>query len=73
MFPVTDPVLVFTILALVMLVSPVFSEKLRIPDLVLLLGFKNGSETETGPMNFRCAKRSLVRLMGESPSLSVTV
>jgi Kef-type K+ transport system membrane component KefB/mannitol/fructose-specific phosphotransferase system IIA component (Ntr-type) len=39
MFPVTDPILVFTILALGMLVAPVFSEKLRIPDLVLLLGF----------------------------------
>jgi Kef-type K+ transport system membrane component KefB/mannitol/fructose-specific phosphotransferase system IIA component (Ntr-type) len=39
MLPVTDPVLVFTILALGMLVAPVFSEKLRIPDLVLLLGF----------------------------------
>lgn len=39
MFPVTDPILIFTILALVMLVAPVFSERLRIPDLVLLLGF----------------------------------
>jgi Kef-type K+ transport system membrane component KefB/mannitol/fructose-specific phosphotransferase system IIA component (Ntr-type) len=39
MFPVTDPILVFTILALIMLVSPVISEKLRVPDLVLLLGF----------------------------------
>jgi Kef-type K+ transport system membrane component KefB len=39
MFPVTDPILVFTILAMAMLVAPVFSEKLRVPDLVLLLGF----------------------------------
>ncbi len=39
MFPVTDPVLVFTILALGMLVAPVLAEKLRVPDLVLLLGF----------------------------------
>lgn len=39
MFPVTDPILIFTILALVMLVAPVFARRLRMPDLVLLLGF----------------------------------
>lgn len=39
MFPVTDPILVFTILALGMLAAPVLAEKIRIPDLVLLLGF----------------------------------
>lgn len=39
MFPITDPILVFTILALMILVAPVFYEKWRIPDLVLLLGF----------------------------------
>lgn len=39
MFPITDPILIFTILALIMLVAPLFSNRLRIPDLVLLLGF----------------------------------
>jgi len=37
MLTVTDPVLIFAILALVMLVAPVFADRLRIPDLVLLL------------------------------------
>ncbi len=37
MLTVTDPVLVFTILALVMLVAPVIADRLHIPDLVLLL------------------------------------
>lgn len=39
MFPVTDPILVFTVLALIMLIAPLFSERLRIPDMVLLLAF----------------------------------
>jgi len=39
MLTVTDPVLVFTILVLAMLVAPVFSERLRVPDIVLLIGF----------------------------------
>lgn len=37
MFPLTDPILVFTILVLAMLVGPLLAERLRVPDLVLLL------------------------------------
>lgn len=37
MFPVTDPILFFTFVALVMLIAPLLSDRLRIPDLVLLL------------------------------------
>jgi Kef-type K+ transport system membrane component KefB len=36
---ITDPILTFTVLSFIILVSPVLSERLRIPDLVLLLGF----------------------------------
>jgi Kef-type K+ transport system membrane component KefB len=39
MFTITDPILVFTILALVILAAPLFSDRLRVPDLVFLLGF----------------------------------
>lgn len=39
MFPVTDPILIFTILALAILAAPLFSDRFRVPDLVLLLGF----------------------------------
>lgn len=38
MLPITDPILIFTLLALTMLVLPLLAERLRIPDLVLLLG-----------------------------------
>jgi len=37
MFPISDPVLVFTVLILTMLVAPLVAERLRLPDLVLLL------------------------------------
>jgi Kef-type K+ transport system membrane component KefB/mannitol/fructose-specific phosphotransferase system IIA component (Ntr-type) len=37
MSPLNDPILVFTLLALVMLAMPLLAERLRIPDLVLLL------------------------------------
>jgi Kef-type K+ transport system membrane component KefB len=36
--PLSDPILVFAILVLVMLVAPLAAERLRVPDLVLLLG-----------------------------------
>ncbi len=36
-FPFTDPILVFTILIAVILLAPLLAERLRIPDLVLLL------------------------------------
>lgn len=39
MFPISDPILIFTLLALVMLIAPVFAERFRVPDLVLLLLF----------------------------------
>jgi Kef-type K+ transport system membrane component KefB len=39
MSPITDPILVFAILALGMLTAPLFSDRFRVPDLVLLLGF----------------------------------
>ncbi len=39
MLPLTDPILVFTILVLCMLVAPLFSQRLHIPDMVFLLGF----------------------------------
>ncbi|MCU0858305.1 MAG: cation:proton antiporter, partial [Pontiellaceae bacterium] len=61
MFPVTDPVLVFTILALVILIAPVFYEKWRIPDLVLLLG----SGALLGPNGLHVLERgSAVTLLG---------
>lgn len=37
MFPLTDPILVFTILIAVILLAPLLAGRLRIPDLVLLL------------------------------------
>lgn len=37
MFPLSDPILIFTVLVLTMLVMPILSERLRFPDLVLLL------------------------------------
>lgn len=37
MFPITDPILIFLVLALLLLGAPILSEKLRIPDLVILL------------------------------------
>ncbi|HPB31719.1 MAG TPA: cation:proton antiporter [Candidatus Sumerlaeota bacterium] len=37
MFPLSDPILIFTVLVLAMLVMPILSERLRLPDLVLLL------------------------------------
>ncbi|MBN2735949.1 MAG: cation:proton antiporter [Spirochaetales bacterium] len=39
MFPLTDPILVFAILAAIILISPVLYRKFRIPDLVLLIAF----------------------------------
>ncbi len=38
MFPLNDPILVFTILVMTMLAAPLLAERLRVPDLVLLLG-----------------------------------
>lgn len=37
LMPVTDPVLIFTILITVILVAPLLAERLRVPDIVLLL------------------------------------
>ena len=34
---INDPVLAFVVIALVMLLSPLFAKRLRVPDLVLLL------------------------------------
>lgn len=39
MQPIADPILIFTVLALVILISPLVAERLRIPDMVLLLAF----------------------------------
>lgn len=36
-FPATDPILIFLILALLLLAAPLLAERLRIPDLVILL------------------------------------
>lgn len=61
MFPVTDPILVFTIIMLCILVAPVFSARLRIPDLVLLLGFG----ALFGPNGFHVLERNTaVTLLG---------
>ncbi len=37
MFPITDPLLIFTALISIMLLAPLLSERLRMPDLVFLL------------------------------------
>ena len=37
MFPLEDPVLVFTVLALMIFLAPLMARFLRVPDLVLLL------------------------------------
>lgn len=37
MFPIQDPILVFTLLVLLILIAPLIAGRLRIPDLVLLL------------------------------------
>ena len=37
MFPLQDPILVFTVLALMIFIAPLIAGRLRIPDLVLLL------------------------------------
>ena len=61
MFPISDPVLVFTILAMAMLVSPLISERLRVPDLVFLLAFG----AALGPNGFHIIERnSAVTLLG---------
>lgn len=39
MFPIEDPILIFTVLALGILAAPLLSGRLRVPDLVLLLAF----------------------------------
>jgi Kef-type K+ transport system membrane component KefB/mannitol/fructose-specific phosphotransferase system IIA component (Ntr-type) len=39
MLPLTDPILVFSVLVLIMLIGPLLARWLHIPDLVLLLGF----------------------------------
>ena len=43
--PLSDPILVFAILISVILVAPLLADRLRIPDLVLLLlaGYRNGA------------------------------
>lgn len=38
MFPLQDPILVFTVLMLIILLAPLLAERLKVPDLVLLLG-----------------------------------
>ena len=38
MFPIQDPILIFTVLMLVIFAAPLIADRLRIPDLVLLLG-----------------------------------
>lgn len=37
MFPIADPILVFTLLIFLILLAPILADRLRIPDLVLLL------------------------------------
>ncbi|MDW7773282.1 MAG: cation:proton antiporter [Desulfobulbaceae bacterium] len=61
MLPITDPILVFTVLLLVMLMAPLFSERLRIPDMVLLLAFG----ALLGPNGFHILERSTaITLLG---------
>jgi Kef-type K+ transport system membrane component KefB/mannitol/fructose-specific phosphotransferase system IIA component (Ntr-type)/nucleotide-binding universal stress UspA family protein len=38
MFPIQDPILTFTFLMLTILVAPMIANRLRVPDLILLLG-----------------------------------
>lgn len=54
MFPLTDEVLVFTILILVILVAPLLAARLRMPDLVLLLA----AGTVMGPNGLHILERS---------------
>lgn len=54
MLPITDPILVFTVLLLVMLMAPLFSHRLRIPDMVLLLIFG----ALLGPNGFHVLEKS---------------
>ena len=61
MLPLTDPILVFMILALCILAAPVLARKLRIPDLVLLLTFG----ATLGPHGLHILERSTaVKLLG---------
>jgi len=61
MSPITDPILVFAILALGMLTAPLFSDRFRVPDLVLLLGFG----ALLGPHGFNVLEHnSAVTLLG---------
>ncbi len=62
MLPFTDLTLVFTILVLVILIVPLVSAKIRVPDLVLLLL----TGTALGPLGFGVLERSTaVTMFGE--------
>ncbi len=61
MGPLSDPILVFTLLALIMLAMPLLAERLKVPDLVLLLL----AGTVLGPKGFGVLERnSAVTLFG---------
>lgn len=51
--PLTDPILIFTILALIILIAPLIAERFRIPDLVMLLL----AGTALGPHGFNVLSR----------------
>ena len=62
MFPVTDNILVFTILIFCILLAPLLSARLRIPDLIFLLAFG----IVLGPNSFNIIERNTaVTLLGE--------
>ncbi len=61
MFPLKDPIIVFTVLVFTMLAAPLLGKRLRVPDLVLLLG----AGTLLGPNGFGMLERnSAVTLFG---------
>ncbi|MDX9867178.1 MAG: cation:proton antiporter [Kiritimatiellia bacterium] len=61
MFPLTDPILVFTLLILTLLTMPLLAERLKLPDIVLLLG----AGTLLGPNGFGILERNMaVTLFG---------
>lgn len=61
MLPLSDPILIFTLLAFVMLVMPLLAERLRVPDLVLLLA----AGAVLGPNGFGVlARNTAVTLFG---------
>lgn len=62
MLPLTDPILVFTILLSMILLAPLLADRIRVPDLVLLLA----AGAILGPKGFEVlARGDAVRLFGE--------